>query len=157
MQNITVAQFRARFAEFRDTTAYPDSIIEMYILDSANEVNFDLFDARGPKAQALLAAHYLFLGKPFYEGYEDGGTPIGGGGEAVRLLASESEGDSSQSYVTSDAIAAGGLEGWLNLSSYGQEYWAMRQFVVPGVTSTGFVHIAGPQNSRRGPFGWQRR
>lgn len=157
MDNITVAQFRARFAEFRDTTAYPDSIIEMYILDTANEVNFDLFDARGPKAQAMLTAHYLFMGQPYYEGYADGGTPIEGGGEAVRLLASESEGDSSQSFVTSDAVAAGGLDGWLSLTSYGQQYLAMRQYVVPGVTSTGFVQLPGPQNGRRGPWGWNRR
>lgn len=156
MQNITVAQFRARFAEFRDTIAYPDSIIEMYIDDAANEVNFDLFDARGPKAQALLVAHYLFMGRPFYEGYADGGTPIEGGGEAVRLAASESEGDSSVSWVTSDAAAAGGLDGWLSLSSYGQLYLAMRAFVVPGVTSTGMVEFANPRGMRRGPFGWVR-
>lgn len=153
MDNITVAKFRARFAEFRDTTQYPDSIIEMYILDSANEVNFDLFDARGPKAQALLVAHYLYLNKPFEEGYADGGTPIGDGGPA-RLAASESEGDSSVSWLTSDAVAAGGLDGWLALTKYGQEYLAMRQYVVPGVTSTGQVVMPGPAGRRRGPFGW---
>lgn len=156
MQNITVAEFRARFAKFRDTTAYPDSIIEMYILDTANEINFDLFDARGPKAQALLTAHYLVMNQPFEEGYEDGGTPIEGGDEAVRLLASESEGDSSQSFVTTDAVAAGGLDGWLSLTRWGQEYLAMRQFVVPGVTSTGGVVFNSPRGGRRGPFGWIR-
>lgn len=156
MQNITVAQFRARFAKFRDTTAYPDSVIEMYILDSANDVNFDLFDARGPKAQALLVAHYLFMNQPFEEGYEDGGTPTEGGGEPFRLLASESEGDSSQSFVTTDAVAAGGLDGWLSLTAWGQEYLAMRQYVVPGVTSTGGVVFASPRGGRRGPFGWVR-
>lgn len=156
MQNITVAEFRARFANFRDTTAYPDPIIEMYILDTANEINFDLFDARGPKAQALLTAHYLVMNQPFEEGYGDGGTPIEGGNEAVRLLASESEGDSSQSFVTTDAVAAGGLDGWLSLTRWGQEYLAMRQFVVPGVTSTGGVVFASPRGGRRGPFGWVR-
>ena len=156
MQNITVAEFRARFAEFRDTDQCPDSIIEMYIHDSANEVNFDLFDARGPKAQALLVAHYLFLGKPFEEGYADGGTPIGGGGEAYRIAASESEGDSSISWLTSDAVTAGGLDGWLSLSAYGQLYLAMRQFVVPGVTSTGEVQMPSWRGNRRGPFGWVR-
>lgn len=156
MVNITVAEFRARFAEFRDTIAYPDSIISMYITDAANEVNFDLFDARGPKAQALLVAHYLFMGRPFYEGYADGGTPIEGGGETIRLLASESEGDSSQSYVTTDAVALGGLDGWLALSAYGQQYLAMRQFIVPGVTSTGQVEFDNPRGTRRYPFGWIR-
>lgn len=154
MENITVAQFRARFAEFRDTTAYPDSIIEMYILDSANEVNFGLFDARGPKAQALLVAHYLYLGKPFLEGYADGGIPVEGTGEAIRLTASESEGDSSVSWVTSDVVD--GYEGWLGLTAYGQQYLALRQFVVPGVTSTGNIQFANPHNGRRRPFGWVR-
>lgn len=154
MDNITVAQFRARFAEFRDTTQYPDSIIEMYILDTANEVNFDLFDARGPKAQALLTAHYLTMNQPFEEGYADGGTPIEGGASPMRIAASESEGDSSVSWVTSDAVAAGGLDGWLSLTKYGQEYLAMRQFVVPGVTNTGQVVMPGPAGRRRGPFGW---
>lgn len=156
MDNITVAQFRARFAEFRDTTAYPDSTIEMYILDTANEVNFDLFGARGPKAQALLVAHYLWLGRPFEEGYADGGTPVPGAGEAYRLLASESEGDSSQSFVTSDAVTEGGLDGWLSLSGYGQQYLAMRAYVVPGVTSTGAIQLPNPRGRRQGPFGWVR-
>lgn len=156
MNNITVAQFRLRFVEFRDTIAYPDPTIEMYILDTANEVNFDLFEARGPKAQALLTAHYLWMGRPFEEGYADGGTPMPGAGEAIRLLASESEGDSSQSYVTSDAVTEGGLDGWLSLSSYGQEYLAMRQYVVPGVTNTGSIQFQNPRGGRRGPFGWLR-
>lgn len=156
MANITVTEFRARFAEFRDTTAYPDSVIEMYILDSANEVNFDLFGPRGPKAQALLVAHYLFMGKPFEEGYGDGGTLIEGGGEAKRLAASESEGDSSVSWITSSAVAEGGLDGWLSLTDWGQQYLAMRQYVVPGVTSTGQVQFPHPRGGRRGPFGWIR-
>jgi hypothetical protein len=157
MDNITATEFRTRFAEFRDTTAYPDSVINMYIVDSANEVNFDLFEARGPKAQAYLSAHYLWLGRPFEEGYADGGTPVPGAGEAIRLLASESEGDSSQSFVTSDAVAKGGLDGWLALSSYGQVYLAMRDVSVPGVTNTGQIQFQIPRGGgRRGPFGWLR-
>lgn len=155
MQNITVAQFRTRFTEFRDTTAYPDLTIEMYILDSANEVNFDLYEQRGPKAQALLTAHYLVYNQPFLEGYAEGGTPAGG--EALRLLASESEGDSSQSYVTSDAVTEGGLDGWLALTKYGQEYLAMRDVSVPGVTNSGAIQLPNPRGAgRRGPFGWSR-
>jgi hypothetical protein len=150
MANITVAEFRARFAEFRDTEKYPDSVIEMYILDSANEIDFSLFGPRAGKAQALLVAHYLAM--------NDLNTAAAGGGATGapnRLVASESEGDSSVSYVAQ--ASQGALDDWYLTTAYGQEWLAMRATAVPGVTNTGSVIFSGPRVGRHTPFGWLRR
>jgi hypothetical protein len=151
MANITVTEFRARYAEFRDTTAYPDSVIEMYILDSANEINFDLFGPRAGKAQSVMVAHFLAMADLNAEAAAGG---AGSTGAPNRLVASESEGDSSVSYVAQ--TSQGALDDWFLTTSYGQEWLAMRAVSVPGVTSTGSVQLPHPRGGRRGPFGWVR-
>lgn len=145
MANITVAEFRARFAEFRDTTAYPDSIIALYIEDTANEVDFSRFGGSGGKAQALLVAHNLALGD----------LAQGGGAGPVRMLASQSEGDSSESYAV-PAASGNALDDLFMLTAYGQLYLALRATAVVGVTSTGKVQISVGRRGLRGPFGWAR-
>lgn len=155
MQNITVGQFRARFVEFRDTTAYPDPTIELYISDSAAEVDFDKFDLRGPKAQALWVAHQLILADR-RTAQDLGGNGAGGsapGGGPVQLLASQSEGDTSESYVTSAMASSDDpAEAFWNTTAYGQEYWAMAKYAVPNVTSTGSVQFPNPRLRWPGPF-----
>lgn len=147
MANITVAEFRARFAEFRDIEKYPDAVIEMYITDSANEVDFSKFEARGPKAQAYWVAHNLTLGEASAAAGAAGAT-----GEAVQRVASESEGDTSVSYAVQSSNGDPIADLW-NSTSYGQTYYAMMKYAVAGVTSSGGVVLPMPLFRRPGPFG----
>lgn len=144
MANITVAEFRARFAEFRDTEKYPDSLIQLHIDDSALEVDFGkFFGPRANRAQAYWVAHQI--------AYSEFGAAEGGAGGPARLIASESEGDTSVSYVA--PAMSDPYSDLFNLTIYGQQWLAMLRLAVPAVASTGFVHLKGPNDLRRGPFG----
>lgn len=144
---ITVADFRARFVEFRDANVYPDSLIQMYIDDSVAEVDFSLFGPRANKAQCYWVAHWLTLGSLSATTDAATGDPAG----PARRIASESEGDTSVSYVA--PASNDPFDELWGSTLYGQVWLAMYKFAVPGVTSTGTVVFANPRMRRPGPFG----
>ena len=147
MANITVVEFRTRFAEFQDTTRYPDPLIQMYIDDSANEVDFSLFGPRAAKAQAYWVAHYLALNTISTDSAAGGAA-----GDPLRRVTSESEGDTSVSYA-SPPITSPEEEFWYS-TLYGQVWLSMRDYAVGLVTSTGAVVMPLPRRAGRGgPFG----
>lgn len=144
MANITPDDVRTRFAEFRDANKYPDSLIQMYIDDSALEIDFTKwFGPRAPKAQATWVAHWLSVGEK--------AAAFGGGDDSTRLKASESEGDTSVSYV--NPTATDPYSDMYLLSIYGRDWLMMLKQVGPPVVSTGMAHIPMPRPMRPGPFG----
>src|SRR5690606_20543569 len=146
MANITVEQFRLRLREFADATAWPDTLIQMHIDDSAAEVDFSLFELRAVRGQSLWVAHHLTLDERNAQAAAGGAA-----GEPTRLLAGQSEGDTSESYVAPASRSA--FDDFYNQTGYGQQWLAMYKFIVPGVTNTGGVVLAMPQRFRPGPFG----
>lgn len=142
MANITVAQFRARFNEFSVAADYPDETIQLYIDDSAAEVDFSKFGARAAKAQAYWVAHYLALWK-----ISQDDASVGATGVPLRRLTAQSEGDSSESYASPGNITIED-EFWSS-TSYGQIWLTMLKYAEPAVTSTGQVTAPAPRR-----LGW---
>lgn len=132
MANITVADFRARFRQFRDTTAYPDSVIQFQIDDTACEIDEGAFGCWFPKAQAYLVAHYITLDDLL--GQADSGSD--GGSAAIGRISSESEGDTSVSYDFGFRGALGN-DTLLATTAYGQQYLEIRGKAIIGGISSG--------------------
>lgn len=132
MANITVADFRARFRQFRDANAYPDSVIQMQIDDTACEIDEGAFGCWFPKAQAYLTAHYITLDDML--GAENSGSEAGSA--AIGRVASESEGDTSVSYDFGFR-ASPGNDALLATTAYGQQYLEIRAKAIIPVLSSG--------------------
>jgi hypothetical protein len=125
----TIVQFRSDFAEFADTSKYPDSQVTMWlgvaVLTVQNEARWGtplLFTA-----QELVTAHYLLLAARDRAAAASGGSLSG---LPIGLVTSESAENLSTSYdVTALLLKDAGL--W-NQTSYGQRYWTFARMVGAG-------------------------
>src|SRR5690606_5405107 len=98
---------------------------------------------RWPPATALRRA-WKWIPRPVTRDERSAQAAAGGAaGDPTRLLAGQSEGDTSESYVAPASRSA--FDDFYNQTGYGQQWLAMYKFIVPGVTNTGGVVLPMPQ------------
>lgn len=138
MASITVAEFRARFSrtDFNNDTLYPEAVIQLAIDDTECEMAESQWGCFFAKGQAYLAAHYLAI-----EDILAKGSGTDGGQATLKAIASESEGDTSVTYVTGTSgngiMSGAGKDDLLASTLYGQQYIELRSKAVIGVASSG--------------------
>lgn len=138
MASITVVEFRARFSrtDFNDSSLYPDAVIQLAINDTECEMDESQWGCFFAKGQAFLAAHYLAIDDILAKG---SGTD--GGQSTLKAIASETEGDTSVSYVTGNSangiMSGAGKDDLLASTLYGQQYIELRSKAIIGIASSG--------------------
>ena len=127
---VTVDDFRARFPEF---SANGDEQVQVALDDSLPWNGYPAWGSSYVKGVCTLAAHMLAVSNQRAPAAGSGGSgaarpPTG----IFTYVTGRKAGALSTSYAASSGSGAGGssggssaAEGWLGLSSYGQEWYAM--------------------------------
>lgn len=134
---ITIADFRQAFAEFSNTTTYPDALCTRFLTQAqsyCSTKNFRVKPATRVLLIQLMAAHLITLSEidPTTHTVSSMGKPTGFetsasvGGVSVSL----------QAPIVRDAF-----EQWINSTGYGQQYWALLTANSP----TGVHYIGTPR------------
>jgi hypothetical protein len=113
-----VAGFRARFAEFSDETAFPDSRIQIALDDAALQINRGLWGNKADLGTYYLAAHELTLNDPAFS------VATGGG-----AITSETVGSVSRSY-SAPSQAQQEQMGTYSWTKYGLRFWALKRQIL---------------------------
>jgi len=126
-QPLTTTQFRAMFAEFSDTTKFPDPMIQVW-LDQA-PVDPCVWQDRYQLGQGLWAAHELKKFGP--GGLTSGGPNSGVGG----IVSNKAVGPVSVGYDNSIGEEDGA--GSYNLTIYGRQFWSILRLLPIGPIQVG--------------------
>lgn len=111
-----IAQFRIVFAEFANTTTYPDSMITFWSNIAENQTDPNLFgDIRTPIVQ-LYTAHEITLAAKNVKDASFGAFP----GDIGGATSSKEVGSSSVSYDTGSSMEKDA--GYWNTTEYGKSY-----------------------------------
>lgn len=127
MNPLTVAQFRADFPEFADTSMYPDSMISTWLSVAATLTgNTDRWGDLQTVGQELCTAHYLIVAARDQAAAQGGAIP----GQVAGLTTAQSVGDVSASYDTAAVTDERG--GFWNQTSYGIRFSNLRSIIGAG-------------------------
>ncbi len=137
-----IADFRAYYPEFSDTSDWPDATLERYLWDATQETgssrwgSYSADPAPNFKARGLFAyaAHRAAVARAAQRAMEAGGTP-----SAPARAESKSVGDESVTYAVHrpDSGARMDSVGDLNTTVYGQEFLRLRNRAAMGAATTG--------------------
>lgn len=123
---VTVSSFRTAFAEFTDSTVYPDATVQLWINEAANLLDQSSFGASIDLATMLYVAHNVTLSARDNKVVNVGGIP----GGVTGPTSSKSVDKVSANYDT--AAVTYKDQGVYNSTSYGQRLWQMmRAFCTP--------------------------
>lgn len=112
---LTADQFRIDFPELSDATAYPDSLINRYLLLAPSFIDESRWVDLAVLGAELVAAHFIVVAKR-----RQVAAVVGIPGEVKGPMTSKSVADVSASFDTASIMAEGG--GMWNQTSYGLEY-----------------------------------
>lgn len=123
---MTPAQFRSDFPEFADTTAYPDSMVTLWLSVSTNLVNAARWGDLTDIGIELVTAHQLTIAT------RDSKAGAGGmpGGAISGPVSSKSVDKVSVSYNTSATQFEG--EAFWNMTAYGVRYLGLAMMMGAG-------------------------
>ena len=137
-----IADFRAYYPEFGDSTVWTGAQVERYLWDAAQETgssrwgSYSADPAPNFKARGLFAyaAHRAVIARAAQKATEAGGTP-----SAPARAESKSVGDESVTYAVHrpDSGARADSTGDLDSTVYGQEFLRLRQRAAMGPATTG--------------------
>ncbi|MFJ7312525.1 DUF4054 domain-containing protein [Pseudomonas sp. NPDC098747] len=121
-----VAQFRADFPEFADTSKYPDSAINLWLNLAIKVLAPDRWCDYLDTGLGLYTAHFLTVATANKRAAAVGGAP----GQAKGPLISKSVAGVSATYATSALTPKDGSA--MNLTTYGIQYTELAQMVGMG-------------------------
>lgn len=121
-----VATFRANFAEFNSTTAYPDSLINFWLGVGGRQLNTCQWGNMLDDGLQLFTAHHVTIAARDKKTAAFGGAPGGNSGP----LASKAVDKVSASYDTTAAIEEGA--GHWNLTTYGTQFIRLAKMLGAG-------------------------
>jgi len=116
MDQITVDQFRQDFAEFADTSRFPDSLVQLWLDFAYVMLNPDRWGSALPMGIRLFVAHNLTLDGLALAEATNGGPA----GTTVGPVSSKSVGGVSVNYDTGSGINADDAQ-W-NLTNWGTRF-----------------------------------
>jgi hypothetical protein len=108
---MTLAQFRTRYQQFADTTAYPDDLMDMVLQEASRQINDDFFGDVADDAHGYLSAHIAT--NSINDGAASGAVASG--------ISSVTAGSASISYASVSAAAASALSE-LDSTAFGKAY-----------------------------------
>ncbi|MET3654085.1 DUF4054 domain-containing protein [Dyella japonica] len=123
---VTADQLRTDFPEFADTTAYPDSGVNLWLGLAAVTLPEDLWGAWWVIGQELFACHHLVLAAQASEDVADGNTP----GEVTGATSAKAVDKVSVSYDPSTVSLTDG--GFWNMSRYGIQFLQFARMIGAG-------------------------
>ena len=123
---VTSAQLRLDFPEFADTTAYPDTLVNMWLTVGASLVNADRWQELTNVGVELVTCHHLAMSARDQQAAMVGGVP----GEVKGATASKSVDKVSVSYDTSSVTLADA--GFWNATAYGVRFLSMSRMMGAG-------------------------
>jgi hypothetical protein len=124
----TVADFRTRFPEFADDTAFPDARVQMFLDDAALCIDQDRYGAMYDLAVCYLAAHELTLAT------RTASAPGGGASLAVGPTSSKTAGGVSVTKAINSIDLSDG-DAYYQQTQYGLKFISIRDKVkIPGFT-----------------------
>ncbi|MCA8328863.1 DUF4054 domain-containing protein [Burkholderia cepacia] len=121
-----IAQFRQSFAEFNDTTTYPDSLVQFWMTVAVSLVNADRWGELTDLGVALVTAHHLALALKDQKTAAVGGVP----GQVTGPQSSKAVDKVSASYNTEAVAIKDG--GFWNATMYGVRYLSLAQMMGSG-------------------------
>ncbi len=128
---VTIAQFRADFPAFTDTTVYPDAMIQWNITWATNLMNAYRWGNMYVQGMELLVAHLSFLNAQQNLAAAAGGAP----GISKGMIASEGAGAVSLGYDTSSTAEE--KAGAYNLTQWGQQFIRLARLIGMGPIQVG--------------------
>jgi hypothetical protein len=121
---ITVAQFRADFPEFTDTTKYPDTMVTFWLTQAGKLLRPDRWVDELDLGTELFVAHQLVIGA---RNQKNGGS---GAGASIAPISSKTVDKVSVSYDTGSVTMTDA--GFWNATNYGQRFWWLLQMAGAG-------------------------
>jgi hypothetical protein len=124
---MTLNQFRSDFAEFADTSKYPDALITFWLTVTSKLINVDRWGDLSDQGQELMTAHYLSLAA------RDRATAAAPGaipGQLTGVVTAKSVDDVSVSYDVSSMLNADA--GSWNQTTYGARYFQLARLMGAG-------------------------
>ena len=123
---VTAASFVADYPEFANTVMFPATKIAKWLNIASLRLNPDCWCDLLDTGTEFFIAHNLAMDARNALSASKGGVP----GQATGIVASKSVGGVSVSYDTGSGSMAGA--GQYNLTTYGQQYYALEQIVGAG-------------------------
>lgn len=123
---VTATQLRQDFPEFTDTTAYPDSTVNLWLGIAAITLPEDRWGAWWVLGQELFAAHHLVLATQAMQDVADGNTP----GEVTGPTSAKAVDKVSVSFDTGAVTLSDA--GFWNMSRYGIQFLQFARMVGSG-------------------------
>lgn len=125
---ISVADFRIRFPEFSEVSDYPDARIELFLDDAVDFMgdNESRWCGNYDKAQAYLAAHYV------YEGVL---SEVGDAGAKAGPIVGKSAGGVSVTRTGSSSSVKSDEDNYFLTTKYGQRFITYRDGCFVGIFS----------------------
>ncbi|KWA35744.1 hypothetical protein WT41_01450 [Burkholderia territorii] len=121
-----VSQFRQSFPEFKDTTTYPDSLVQFWMTVAVSLVNADRWGDLTDLGIALVTAHHLALAVKDQKMAAVGGVP----GQVNGPQSSKAVDKVSASYDTAAVAIKDG--GFWNATMYGVRYLSLAMMMGAG-------------------------
>lgn len=118
----TVSDFRRDFPQFKDTTKFPDTVVQFRLNLADTLIDGSAMRDMFPYLAELFVAHYMAL----YASDTAAGALGGVGGSTSGVVTSKSVDKVSVSYDNSSTLNADA--GFWNFSRYGAEFWQLLQF-----------------------------
>lgn len=124
----TPATFRIRFPEFSDSVEYPDTRIQLFLDDAAEDIGTDEGRWRGKydRAHCYLGAHYLITGTK---------TEAGDVSATAGPISGKTAGGVSVTRAVVAKDLSSGDDFYLS-TAYGQQFISIRNSCFVGVLST---------------------
>ena len=120
----TVEDFRTRFPEFADETAFPDPRVQLFLDDAALCIDQDIYDTMYDLAVCYLAAHELKIGTDT--------ASSSGNSSNIGPVTSKAAGQVNKSYAV-NALDLGDGDAYYQQTQYGLKFLSIRDKVkIPG-------------------------
>jgi Protein of unknown function (DUF4054) len=137
---VTVASFRAVFAEFASAESYPDQRLAYWLALGEKMINVERWGDLADHGAMLFTAHRVTLQARSLRDAKFGKAP----GSASGPVSSKSVDKVSISYDVSSSSEEGA--GFWNLTTYGQEYIRLARIMGTGPIEVG-ASMSGPSAS----------
>lgn len=117
--DFTISSFRAAFAEFGDSTKYPDAMIEFWANLAEDMLPKRIWKKQWVTAVSLYVAHEITLNAASVQTAANGGTP----GQNSGIASQKAVGQVSVSYDSQSTAEKDA--GWWNLTNYGKQLYRL--------------------------------